>query len=952
MDKGAHFHKCDFQVHSPRDINWTGNRFGVNPDQIEGLTEEEKADIIRRRIAFSKEYLQIARDRGLNAIAITDHHDVAFVKVIRSVAESDNLEHVLNGEPEKCITVFPGIELTLNNPICQCLLIFDSKIPDQHLDTALAMFGIIPSNEFERETAPTERISTEQISDLNHLHKKLDDLPLLKGRYFLLPNLGNKGASTLLRNGAQEHYKKMPCVGGYVDKAIPTNDSGWTNKLNGGDVNYGNKAVGILSTSDNRFEDGREFGKYFTYLKWAEPTAEALRQACLAKQSRISQEEPELPQIYITKLDVTNSKFLGSFAIEFNQQYNALIGGRGTGKSTVLEYLRWGLCDQVVSSSDPEDLNDLERRRKKLIDKTLSEFEGEVRITFNLNGVNHIIKRNSKTKETTLKIDGGDFQKVSEEEVRKILPIQAYSQKQLSGVGISTDELKRFIETPIATELSAFDFRLAEINKATRSEYLNLNRKKELEKEREHLNLEINSLNTQAQNLRQTLSGISAADQQVISKKENYDLEANIVNGVRAELNTINEKVQSLSVELSIYPQAIDQIGSIENRALIDELNLARTTKINEIKELLSQAKAVLSNEQTEHLRDVIQRWQGIKAQFDTQYEGAKSNTTSNQQQLNEIHRIETRLGQLRQSVNERTAKIVALANPETLFEEERIAYWKLHQDKRSLLNQEAKKFTELSKGLIKVEVEKCLDKNLIKSELLRTFQGTRISQDKIQNITEGIVSASEPLTEWQAILDELRLLAEAKTTESTNLQQLPVTPKLLEAGLNETNLTRIVENLNTESWLHLATLKIEFAPEFKYTTNSEMEDVIPFSEASAGQQATALLTVLLNQPGTPLLIDQPEDDIDNRAIDEIIKNIWNAKKHRQIIFTSHNANLVVNGDAELVACFDYRDTGSQTRGLIKAEGAIDSKIVKEEITSVMEGGEKAFRLRKDKYGY
>lgn len=130
------------------------------------------------------------------------------------------------------------------------------------------------------------------------------------------------------------------------------------------------------------------------------------------------------------------------------------------------------------------------------------------------------------------------------------------------------------------------------------------------------------------------------------------------------------------------------------------------------------------------------------------------------------------------------------------------------------------------------------------------------------------------------------------------------------------------------------------------------MGDVIPFSEASAGQQATALLTVLLNQPGTPLIIDQPEDDIDNRAIEDIIKNIWAAKKKRQLIFTSHNANLVVNGDAELVVCCDYREAGSQTRGIIKAEGAIDYKIVRDEITSVMEGGEKAFRLRKDKYGF
>jgi type III restriction enzyme len=61
---------------------------------------------------------------------------------------------------------------------------------------------------------------------------------------------------------------------------------------------------------------------------------------------------------------------------------------------------------------------------------------------------------------------------------------------------------------------------------------------------------------------------------------------------------------------------------------------------------------------------------------------------------------------------------------------------------------------------------------------------------------------------------------------------------------------------------------------------------------------------------------------------------------------------LVVNGDAELVICCDYKDSGSQTRGEIKAQGAIDSNVVKNEITSVMEGGEKAFKLRKDKYGF
>jgi chromosome segregation protein len=154
------------------------------------------------------------------------------------------------------------------------------------------------------------------------------------------------------------------------------------------------------------------------------------------------------------------------------------------------------------------------------------------------------------------------------------------------------------------------------------------------------------------------------------------------------------------------------------------------------------------------------------------------------------------------------------------------------------------------------------------------------------------------------------------------------------------------------DNWLAMVTQEIEFEPQFFYSTGNEMQDIIPFSEASAGQQATALLSVLLNQEGSPLLIDQPEDDIDNRAINDIIESIWFAKNKRQLIFTSHNANLVVNGDAELVVCCDYKESSKQTQGEIKYEGAIDNPEIKKEITLIMEGGEKAFKLRKEKYGF
>jgi type III restriction enzyme len=91
---------------------------------------------------------------------------------------------------------------------------------------------------------------------------------------------------------------------------------------------------------------------------------------------------------------------------------------------------------------------------------------------------------------------------------------------------------------------------------------------------------------------------------------------------------------------------------------------------------------------------------------------------------------------------------------------------------------------------------------------------------------------------------------------------------------------------------------------------------------------------------------------LDSKSIVTVVDDIWKSKMRRQLIFSSHNANLVVNGDAELVVCCDYRAIGDQSRGQIKLTGAIDIQEVRDEITTVMEGGEKAFRLRKEKYGF
>ncbi|KAB2944316.1 MAG: PHP domain protein [Candidatus Methanoperedens nitroreducens] len=171
MDKGAHFYRCDFQVHSPRDRNWTGKQIGVNPDALETLTAEPKKQITDDRIQFAKEYLLKARNAGLNAIAITDHHDVVSAKLIREVAKEENQAFIADSQFEKIITIFPGIELTLANPASQCLLIFDAGFSDANLDYVINFLGITPTNEFEKSTVETERISQAIINDLEPIRK-------------------------------------------------------------------------------------------------------------------------------------------------------------------------------------------------------------------------------------------------------------------------------------------------------------------------------------------------------------------------------------------------------------------------------------------------------------------------------------------------------------------------------------------------------------------------------------------------------------------------------------------------------------------------------------------------------------------------------------------------------------------------------------------------------------
>lgn len=115
------------------------------------------------------------------------------------------------------------------------------------------------------------------------------------------------------------------------------------------------------------------------------------------------------------------------------------------------------------------------------------------------------------------------------------------------------------------------------------------------------------------------------------------------------------------------------------------------------------------------------------------------------------------------------------------------------------------------------------------------------------------------------------------------------------------------------------------------------------------------MLLLLLLESAAPLVVDQPEDDLDNRFItEEIVPRMREEKRRRQFLFATHNANIPVLGDAELILGLSASGEGESGSAKTVPEytGSIDARPVRELIQELLEGGEDAFERRRRKYGF
>jgi DNA repair ATPase RecN len=743
-DKGAHFFRCDLQVHTPRDRHWTGGNCVSDAD----------------RLAYARKLVQACRAHGLQGIAITDHHDMTFVKYVRQAAAE---ETDAAGKPlpkEQRLVVFPGMELTLGVP-CQALLLFDAEFPEDVFALAMNALAITPSPATEAKAAEVQRLH--HIQSLRQLKDEIDKHTYLRDRYIVFPNV-SEGKFSLLRAGQAGKYIEMPWVGGFVDGGLDRLGQGNKDIIAGKAKEWGNKRIACFQTADNRHDDHRELGKASTWIKWATPTAEALRQACLAQESRVSQDAPHMPAVVVAAISVSNSSFLGPVDLELNPQYNALIGGRGTGKSTILEYLRWALCDQPPGLSD-EDTPNYQARRGRLIDQTLKPLNATVQVRFEVNGVPHVVRRNSQDGSLLIKIGNDEMRACTEDEVRALLPIQGYSQKQLSDVSVRVEELGRFITAPIRADLGRIERQASDRAGRVRQAYATRLRQRTLAQTLQKRELEEKSLSEQATTLRASLTGLSPEDQTTLDRGKQFETADRSVSSWQDGIRTLRDGATTLRQTVDGYLGQADQAPAEPEGEILktahEQYRALLTDAKTALDHLIARAEAITVPPGTMEVDSPWRQWAEKLAAVRTAYEAAVQRSSAHSEKLRQLKDIEDQLGKHARETARVGDELRALAAAESTYRTERDAWEALLKERDDLLEKQCASLTESSAGAIRAHVRRHADATDFINGLKQSVSGSRVQGNKIEGLGAAITAATDAGAQWRALLQDLEKLAE-----------------------------------------------------------------------------------------------------------------------------------------------------------------------------------------------
>ncbi|ELJ8958771.1 hypothetical protein RT743_002923, partial [Listeria monocytogenes] len=376
------------------------------------------------------------------------------------------------------------------------------------------------------------------------------------------------------------------------------------------------------------------------------------------------------------------------------------------------------------------------------------------------------------------------------------------------------------------------------------------------------------------------------------------------------------------------YIQALQNIISSEELSMLIKLEKSNSQEVPELFEKLRiEIKKVTSTKNK--IEEIIQEVKDSKSKL-VEFSNEMNNTiTSLEEEFAEIKReidipnlnpddfsalklretkIEEAIEKIDQQENEKNKLVVELnelvqERNDTLLKE-----LEIYKNEINRINQ--------SQTSLKLHITFKGDKKEFLTQLKDSFKGTSVSTSSYEQITGKFP-------------DFTSLVIDILLKDSEKISQI----------LPDTHLTKVKQRVREEYSSYL-----KHKTPNNITINYHGK---PITNHSIGQRASALVLFILSQKNNNLImIDQPEDDLDNQVIyNEIIKEIKSRKPDVQFIFATHNANIPVLGDSEQIISVSYDDEGITTD-----TGSIDSKLIQNKIVDIMEGGHEAFNRRTEIY--
>ncbi len=866
----------------------------VNPYRYQSLYRGQ--DHALNEDAYNQALGEKCRELNIKVVGIADHGNVESI---------DRLRQVLSGQE---IVTFPGFEISSTEKI-HMVCLFPEDTPVDKLNRYLGNLGV---------TDVSDGVRPSSIGCLE-LAKKIHDFG---GFWYAAHVTGNSGLLRLQRDGGglahvwkdSQHVRVAQIPGPVTD--LPQN---FLDIVENRNPDYPrDRLITLINAKDVARPEDLENPSASTWIKMTHPTFEAFKVAFLDPQSRVRLSVADEPHSVLETMRIRGG-YLDRVEARFSNHLNALIGGRGTGKSTFIECLRY------VLELPPKGKQAL-KLHQDILKENLGKQAGSIEMTVRSavqHGIQFTISRRYGEPAIVRDAKGA----VSHQSPRDILPqIEVYGQNEIFELAQDAQSRSRLLERFIPTA-SADPNRHEGLRKR-----LSDNAQK-LIKARTDLD-EITEAVASLPKLGERLKGFQSLGIEVsLAKTPLYARERELVNRARQELGRLEEGVQSLNESLPdltfLGDKSLEGLPDIallvgireEFERLTSEL-VAHQTAISTLIKSAQEAFEIRMSNWREAMnageRELEKSLAGLP---DLAGKSGREVGAAYRQLTQEIERIKplearkTTLTLLLESLEQERKNLIAEVS------DARNARAKGLQAAVSDLNRRLK-------GKLRIDLQVEGDRGRLK-EFLTSCKLEGVGEKRLAWIEDRDV---KPLALVHAIRQGAKKLA----------SDYGVTPGIAEA-LSRLPYSRILE-LEALELADLVSIELN-------VSHGGREQYKDLSRLSTGQQCTAVLHLLLLDNPDPLVVDQPEDNLDNAFIAErIVRELRDAKTRRQFLFSTHNANIPVFGDAEWIGVL----SASESRGTLGPghQGSIDVPYIREQAAEILEGGRAAFEQRKEMYEF